>query len=86
MLPVVNKYTGVVARWDIIFTMASKFWSRFWGKKENVSTEDAIQKLRDLEEMLNKKSEYLEQKIQEETERAKNAGFKNKRGRWMFYF
>ncbi|XP_056012738.1 charged multivesicular body protein 4b-like [Ostrea edulis] len=59
--------------------MASKFWSRFWGKKENVSTEDAIQKLRDLEEMLNKKSEYLEQKIQEETERAKNAGFKNKR-------
>ncbi|XP_062576342.1 charged multivesicular body protein 4b-like [Saccostrea cucullata] len=60
--------------------MASKFWSRFWGKEsETVSTEQAIQKLRDLEELLNKKSVYLEENIQQETEKARSAGFKNKR-------
>ncbi|XP_061164507.1 charged multivesicular body protein 4b-like [Saccostrea echinata] len=60
--------------------MASKFWSRFWGKEsENVSTEQAIQKLRDLEDLLNKKSVYLEENIQQETEKARSAGFKNKR-------
>ena len=45
------------------------------------SPQVAIQKLRDTEEMLNKKSDYLEKKIQEQTALAKKHGMKNKKGR-----
>jgi len=42
--------------------------------------QEAIQKLRETEEMLTKKQEYLEQKIDAELLTAKKNGTKNKRG------
>lgn len=51
------------------------------GKKGEVpSPQAAIQKLRETEEMLGKKSEFLEKKIEKEMAAAKKAGMKNKRG------
>lgn len=54
----------------------------FGGKKDEnvVTTMEAIQKLRETENMLIKKQEYLEQKIEQEIETAKKNGSKNKRG------
>ncbi|KAM8830084.1 charged multivesicular body protein 4b-like [Synchiropus splendidus] len=43
------------------------------------SPQDAIQKLRETEDMLTKKQEYLEQKIEQELQVAKKNGTKNKR-------
>jgi len=53
----------------------------FGGKKKEVGEDPqtAIQKLRETEEMLNKKSEFLEKKIGEELQTAKKHGTKNKR-------
>jgi len=53
----------------------------FGGKKENEapSTGDAIQKLRETEEMLLKKQEFLEKKIELELSTARKNGTKNKR-------
>ncbi|VVC41999.1 Snf7 family [Cinara cedri] len=53
----------------------------FGGKKEEKgpSTEDAIQKLRTTEEMLIKKQEFLEKKIEQEVAIAKKNGTTNKR-------
>lgn len=48
-------------------------------KDEEPTPQEAIQRLRDTEEMLNKKSEFLEKKIQGEILTAKKAGSKNKR-------
>lgn len=42
--------------------------------------QEAIQKLRETEEMLGKKQEYLEKKIDQELMTAKKNGTKNKRG------
>ena len=54
------------------------------GKKGEVpSPQAAIQKLRETEEMLGKKSEFLEKKIEKEMAAAKKAGMKNKRGVFM---
>ena len=51
------------------------------GKKgEPPSPQQAIQKLRETEEMLSKKSEFLEMKIGKELAAAKKSGMKNKRG------
>ena len=51
------------------------------GKKgEPPSPQQAIQKLRETEEMLSKKSEFLEKKIEKELAAAKKNGMKNKRG------
>ena len=51
------------------------------GKKGEVpSPQMAIQKLRETEEMLGKKSEFLEKKIGKEMAAAKRHGMKNKRG------
>lgn len=53
----------------------------FGGKKEVApTTGEAIQKLRETENMLIKKQEFLEAKIQQELETAKKNGTKNKRG------
>ncbi|XP_012382571.1 charged multivesicular body protein 4a [Dasypus novemcinctus] len=50
------------------------------GKKESGPTpEEAIQKLKETEEILIKKQEFLEQKIQQELQTAKKHGTKNKR-------
>lgn len=48
-------------------------------KEEQPSTQDAIQKLRATEEMLTKKSEFIEKKINNEITTARKAGTKNKR-------
>lgn len=59
----------------------SFFTKMFGGKKEpNVTTGEAIQKLRETENMLIKKQEFLEHKIEEELAKAKKHGTKNKRG------
>lgn len=51
------------------------------GKKgEPPSPQQAIQKLRETEEMLSKKSEFLEKRIEKELNAAKKHGMKNKRG------
>ena len=55
----------------------------FGGKKKDAADDPqtAIQRLRETEEMLNKKSEFLEKKIAEELQTAKKHGTKNKRGK-----
>ncbi|XP_063225028.1 charged multivesicular body protein 4b [Bacillus rossius redtenbacheri] len=59
----------------------SFFSNLFGGKKADQapSTGEAIQKLRDTEEMLIKKQDFLEQKITQEITLAKKHGTKNKR-------
>lgn len=42
--------------------------------------QEAIQKLRETEEMLTKKQEFLENRIEQELQTAKKNGTKNKRG------
>lgn len=57
------------------------FGIRIGGKKEEAacSPSEAIQKLRDVENILEKKQEYLESKIVDEINIAKQQGTKNKR-------
>ena len=58
--------------------------SFLFGKKKQADAPapgDAIQKLRQTEEMLGKKQEFLEKKIDEELKVAKTNGTKNKRGK-----
>ena len=58
----------------------SFFGKMFGGKKEIApSTGEAIQKLRETENMLIKKQEFLESKIQLELDCARKNGTKNKR-------
>lgn len=45
-----------------------------------MTSADAIQKLREVEEMLIKKQEFLEKKVDTEIDIAKKNGTKNKRG------
>lgn len=53
----------------------------FAGKKEaTMTTGEAIQNLRTTEEMLGKKQEFLEKKIEMELDIARKNGTKNKRG------
>lgn len=60
----------------------SFFGKMFNGKKETtMTTSQAIQQLRETEEMLAKKQEYLEKKIDDEIAIAKKHGTKNKRGK-----
>lgn len=60
----------------------SFFTKVFGGKKEDkaMTTGEAIQKLRDTEEMLIKKQTFLEAKIEDEIKLAKKNASKNKRG------
>ena len=52
------------------------------GKEDKApTTGQAIQKLRETEEMLIKKQEFLEKKIDQELDTAKKNGTKNKRGK-----
>jgi charged multivesicular body protein 4A/B len=55
--------------------------SKMFGKKgdKGPSPQDAIQRLRETEEMLQKKSDFLEKKIEQEIGIAKKNGTKNKR-------
>lgn len=56
----------------------------FGGKKEEKgpSTHEAIQKLRETEELLLKKQDFLEKKIEIEIQTARKNGTKNKRGKF----
>ena len=56
--------------------------ARMFGAKkgEPPTPQMAIQRLRETEDMLNKKSEFLEKKIDQETALIKKHGMKNKRG------
>ena len=65
-------------------SLAQKLFGGGGGKgqpKREPTSHEAIQKLRETEEMLNKKTEYLEEKMNEQLTIAKKAGTKNKRGR-----
>lgn len=55
--------------------------SKIFGKKDGkaCSPQEAIQRLRETEEMLQKKSDFLEKKIEQEIACAKKNGTKNKR-------
>lgn len=57
-------------------------WKIFGGrnKEQPPTTQEAIQKLRSTEEMLTKKSEFLEKKIDQEVATARKNASKNKRG------
>lgn len=60
------------------------FFSRIFRRSDSAdsatSTANAIQQLVELEAMLQKKTSFLEQKIDEEINTAKKYGTKNKRG------
>ena len=60
------------------------FISKIFGsgkKGEKAPTpQEAIQRLRETEEMLQKKADFLEKKVEQELGTAKKAGTKNKRG------
>ncbi len=49
-------------------------------KEKAPTPQEAIQKIRDVEDLLNKKSQYLEKKIEDELDTARKNGTKNKRG------
>jgi charged multivesicular body protein 4 len=49
------------------------------GKEKPPTPQEAIQRIRDVEELLNKKSEYLEKKVHDELDVARKHGTKNKR-------
>lgn len=49
---------------------------------KSMSPADAIQRLREVEEMLEKKQQFLEKKVEAELESAKKNGTKNKRGKF----
>ena len=54
--------------------------SFFGKKKEKAPTpQEAIQRIRDVEELLEKKQQFLEKKINDELNNAKKHGTKNKR-------
>lgn len=59
----------------------SLFGKLFASKKEQptLSTQDALQKLQETEDMLLKKNDFLELKVKQELETAKSHGTKNKR-------
>lgn len=50
------------------------------GKKGGPSAQEALFRLRETEDMLTKKQEYLEKKIEQELATARKHGTKNKRG------
>ena len=58
------------------------FLAKMFGsnKGKEPTPEEAIQKLRETEEMLQKKSDFLEKKVENELTTAKKNGTKNKRG------
>jgi hypothetical protein len=60
-------------------------FARIFGSKSNGSKaptpQEAIQKLLEIEELLRKKQDFLEKKIENELTIAKTNGVKNKRGK-----
>lgn len=66
----------------IFKTVKMSFFGKMFGAKKEptMTTGDAIQKLRETENMLLKKQDFLEKKIEQELAEAKKNGTKNKRG------
>lgn len=54
--------------------------------KGGPSAQEAIHKLRETEEMLTKKQDYLEKRIEQEIAIAKKHGTKNKRGIYICFY
>lgn len=64
----------------------SGFMKLFGGTREKApNAQEAIQKLRETTEMLQKKSDFLEKKIENEIKVAKQHGTKNKRSRFYVW-
>jgi len=63
----------------------SRFEQIFGSKKkgETLSPQEAIQRLREGQEILTKKSDFLKKKVEHELQTAKKAGTKNKRGNYL---
>lgn len=60
------------------------FLGKFFGGKKGEpapTPSEAIQKLREMEDLLTKKQEFLEKKIEDEIATARKHGTKNKRGK-----
>lgn len=57
----------------------SAFKNLFAKKEKPPTPQEAIQKIREVEDLLNKKSQYLEKKIEDELDVARKHGTKNKR-------
>lgn len=64
-------------------SLIAKMFGKGKGEKNGPTPQDAIQKLRETEEMLMKKQEFLEKKIDQELATAKKYGTKNKRAALM---
>jgi hypothetical protein len=56
------------------------------GKDKPPTPQEAIQRIREVEELLEKKSQFLEKKINDELMTAKKHGTKNKRSSSLSYF
>lgn len=67
---------------DILLSMSlfAKVFGAGGKGSKTPSAQESIQRLRDIEEMLQKKSEFLEKKIEQELAFAKKNGTKNKKG------
>ena len=67
----------------------ASFYQRVFGSgkkgEKEPTPQEAIQRLREIEEMLMKKSDFLEKKVDSELATAKKNGTKNKRGKLPFY-
>ena len=64
------------------------FLAKMFGSKsgKEPTAEEAIQKLRDTEEMLQKRSDFFEKKVQNEIAIAKKHGTKNKRRKFFILY
>lgn len=62
-------------------SLLGKLFGSGKNKDKAPSPQEGIQRLREVEEMLMKKSDFLEKKIEQELTTAKKMGTKNKRGK-----
>ena len=79
-----DTFTGILfSTKKCLLLIDLKMFKIFGGKSKEQAptTQEAIQKLRSTEEMLTKKSEFLEKKIDNEVETARKFAAKNKRGK-----
>lgn len=73
-------FFGVIVYKVVMNSIFEKLFGTSKSNDKAPTPQEAIEKLRAIEEMLIKKSEFLERKIQTELENAKKQGKANKRG------
>ena len=78
------RYQSIDSRVYLLYNVVNKIMSTFMklfggSKGKPPNSQEAIQKLRETTEMLQKKSDFLEKKIEHEVATAKRHGTKNKR-------